>query len=295
MHIIGDWGTTNFRLYLFDKEAIIDHKTSLGVGQIKTTPAECLFSTISEWLEKYTIERIILGGMAGSKIGIHEMPYLACPVSMEDWKNASQEIIINNQNIKITAGVKCENFAQTGDVMRGEEVQIFGAIKMDSSLLNGNHVFVLPGTHSKWAILNNSVIDKFHTFPTGELFSIISEKSTLLSHAENRNSDEVNQGFIDGLEKSKNGKFLAQIFGTRSQKLVANKSDDWSYGFLSGLMIGTEINDASNSFETSDTIIIIGSSKLEVLYDKAIKFYGFKTQIINGDECAINGLKYINN
>ncbi len=60
--------------------------------------------------------------------------------------------------------------------MRGEEVQILGAL---DALGIDHGIFVLPGTHSKWAVVEDGRICQFHTFMTGEVFGLMRRHSIL--------------------------------------------------------------------------------------------------------------------
>ena len=60
--------------------------------------------------------------------------------------------------------------------MRGEEVQILGAMQL-SGLRDG--VFVLPGTHNKWAQVSDGRVTGFRTFMTGEFYALLSRQSLL--------------------------------------------------------------------------------------------------------------------
>ena len=60
--------------------------------------------------------------------------------------------------------------------MRGEETQIFGALADERG---ARQVVVLPGTHSKWAIVGPAAIEAFATFMTGELYAVLREHSIL--------------------------------------------------------------------------------------------------------------------
>ena len=62
------------------------------------------------------------------------------------------------------------------DVMRGEEVQIFGAMRL-AGLADG--LFVLPGTHSKWATVRDGKVTGFRTFMTGEVYGLFAQHSIL--------------------------------------------------------------------------------------------------------------------
>ena len=75
----------------------------------------------------------------------------------------------------------------TPDVIRGEETQIFGALGNGSD----NGQFILPGTHSKWALVENGQIVWFTTFMTGELFAVLCNHSILGSLMEEGEYDDA--------------------------------------------------------------------------------------------------------
>ena len=78
--------------------------------------------------------------------------------------------------VYIAPGVATRDERGAPDVMRGEETQILGAMKS-----SGAHsgLFVLPGTHSKWARVEAGCIVGFETFMTGEVFAVLKEHSVL--------------------------------------------------------------------------------------------------------------------
>ena len=60
--------------------------------------------------------------------------------------------------------------------MRGEETQILGVLAASG---RGDGLFVLPGTHSKWARVEAGRIVGFATFMTGEVFAALKDHSLL--------------------------------------------------------------------------------------------------------------------
>jgi 2-dehydro-3-deoxygalactonokinase len=60
------------------------------------------------------------------------------------------------------------DFLGTPDVLRGEEVQVFGAMDL-LQLQEG--VFVLPGTHCKWVRVAEGRVQSFTTFMSGEFYA----------------------------------------------------------------------------------------------------------------------------
>ena len=62
------------------------------------------------------------------------------------------------------------------DVMRGEETQILGALALSG---RDEGLFLLPGTHSKWAEVADGRIVSFRTFMTGEVFGALKDHTIL--------------------------------------------------------------------------------------------------------------------
>jgi 2-dehydro-3-deoxygalactonokinase len=79
------------------------------------------------------------------------------------------------RELAIVPGVRCVDAAGVPDVMRGEETQLAGALNDDEATV----LAVLPGTHSKWAMVDRGILVDFATFMTGELYAILLADSIL--------------------------------------------------------------------------------------------------------------------
>jgi hypothetical protein len=118
----------------------------------------------------------LISGMAGSRQGWQEAPYCPCPAGFAE---LGQHLLwLQPGRIALVPGLSCTSVdaLNTPDVMRGEEVQIFGALQLagrDSATL------VLPGTHSKWVQVQGGRVSQFQTFMTGEVFALMSQHSIL--------------------------------------------------------------------------------------------------------------------
>ena len=77
--------------------------------------------------------------------------------------------------VALVPGLAIENDAMP-DVMRGEETQIFGALALSG---RDAGLFLLPGTHSKWAEVAGGRIVSFRTFMTGEVFGALKDHTIL--------------------------------------------------------------------------------------------------------------------
>ncbi|MGS0465992.1 2-dehydro-3-deoxygalactonokinase [Cobetia marina] len=60
--------------------------------------------------------------------------------------------------------------------MRGEETQLAGLVAAQPGY---SGAVCLPGTHAKWAQLENGSITGFTTFMSGELYKLLSQDSVL--------------------------------------------------------------------------------------------------------------------
>jgi 2-dehydro-3-deoxygalactonokinase len=161
------------------------------------------------------------------------------------------------------------------DVMRGEEVQVFGA-----NLGNRPSLVVLPGTHSKWAHISDGRIESFATFVTGELFDLLRNRSLVGGLATGDDFHEL--AFLEGVDEAledtaETGGLVRRLFGARASVLVAGKAPIEVSSYLSGLLIGNEIHEADRMFGAVDRVAIIGSEILEARYAAAMKRAGIVT------------------
>jgi 2-dehydro-3-deoxygalactonokinase len=286
--ILGDWGTTRLRLFRHGADGAIERLAGAGIGQLVASPAETLLSTLAPWRDAGSVREVLLCGMAGSRNGLVEVPYAPTPASAGQWAKAASTIIVDGIRVTVAAGLSGANFSGHPDVMRGEEAQLFGALAIDPALASGRHLVVLPGTHSKWTELVDGRVERFHTFPTGEMFALLSNHSTLTRAGTDTEGRE--EGFADGVSRAGGG-VLAHLFETRAAQLVEGRSHGWALGFLSGLLIGSEIAEALALLgHVPDTVTLIGDPGLARIYRQAGVARGLTLQTLDGDTCAIAGL-----
>lgn len=185
--ILGDWGTSRMRLFLVQGEHVIDRSDGLGIGALAVAPIEALRAAVAGWLPQAP-RHVTLCGMAGSRNGLIEVPYAECPASPTVWARQAVDLTLDGLGVTIVPGLACRGAWGAADVMRGEETQIFGAIEREPQLANGWHLLILPGTHSKWAVIEDGAVVRFQTFITGELFALLRDHSTL-TRAGDRDDD----------------------------------------------------------------------------------------------------------
>jgi 2-dehydro-3-deoxygalactonokinase len=280
-HIIGiDWGSTGFRAYRYgDGGAIIETKTSArGIKSVSLdADRDAAFAAIFReelggWLV-HGIQRVILSGMITSRNGWVETPYVPAPATESDLAKAMVMRKMEGLEFAFLPGVSVTS--PVADVMRGEEVQVFGA-----NLGTRSSLVVLPGTHSKWAIITDGRIDSFATFVTGELFDLLRNKSLIGGLAQGDDFHEL--AFLEGVDEAledtaETGGLVRRLFGARASVLVAGKAATEVSSYLSGLLIGNEIHEADRMFGAVDRVAIVGSEALEMRYSLAMKRAGIAT------------------
>jgi 2-dehydro-3-deoxygalactonokinase len=168
--------------------------------------------------------------------------------------------------------------------MRGEEVQIFGAM----ALMDVDEgVFVLPGTHNKWAIVKKGRVKGFRTFMTGEFYALLSQHS-ILARTLDANAPLDEAAFVEGVTRSDNGQgLLHNAFGTRTLALFERMPTQELASYLSGLLIGEELR--TQSLHASGEVVLIGSPALTQRYTLALRATGIATRTM-GAEATWAGL-----
>ena len=281
--VIGDWGSTRLRLWRLERGEVAERLEGPGILAC-ADPAAALAAVMAG----RTADRVVLCGMAGAREGLHEAPYVACPVSLSQWRaRATQGREGSQANLRIAAGISCRDLSGHPDVMRGEETQVFGAMTLDPVLASGRHIVLLPGTHSKWVWLADGVIAGFRTCLTGELFALLGQSSLLAAGASGANEDS---GFAAGLARASEGAAPSvALFEARAAQLVDGRTVDWARGFVSGLLIGAEIVEMA----PQDTVLAIGDPALLARYREALAQRGVPMHCMDGEACAIAGLRLL--
>src|SRR4051812_31127503 len=183
--IAGDWGTSRLRLFLCDTRG---HVLARGEGEGASVP-DCggrFAAAVLAWDKAHGVLPAVLSGMVGSTIGWREVPYLKCPARPSAIAEAALRFESGERAIAILPGLSCRGKTGAPDVMRGEETQILGALRLHSHFAKGRHVVCLPGTHTKWAVITDGAVTQFQTALSGELFELLRRHSVLT-----RNSREV--------------------------------------------------------------------------------------------------------
>ncbi|BAI95433.1 MULTISPECIES: 2-dehydro-3-deoxygalactonokinase [Sphingobium] len=288
--VVGDWGTSRLRLFRVEQGRVTARHDGPGIGAAAGQAEAAFAAAIGPWLEEAAPTQIRLCGMAGARDGWVEAPYADCPADAATWRAAATRFAWRGVPVAIMAGLACTGANGAPDVMRGEETQIFGAMARDPALGQGRSLIVLPGTHNKWAVVQDGRVSSFRTMPTGELFALLRDRSTLGAQADRPDPAREAQGFAEGLARAQEGRPLSSLFAARTMRLRAGRPAEWAAGYLSGLLIGTEIAEVADMLEQADDIWLIGDGRLSTLYAEALGRRGLVAQALDGDACSLAGL-----
>ena len=244
-----DWGSSSFRAYLMAREgAILDEiATEDGISTVAPGgyPAT-LKRLIAGWLAERAGLPIVASGMVGSRHGWREAPYIPCPADLRTI--AGRLIAVESEDVRVHIApglMMTEGADGEPDVMRGEEVEILGIADTGAGLV------VLPGSHSKWALVEAGRVLAFKTFPTGELFAAIRQHTLVGAFARAASPKPPAAAFARGVMRGAaaargeaNTGLVGALFGARSLPLLGLLPEDEAGEYLSGLLIGAEIAEA---------------------------------------------------
>jgi 2-dehydro-3-deoxygalactonokinase len=223
----------------------------------------------------------LISGMAGSRQGWQEAPYATCPAGLDEITERLHWI--EPGRIAIVPGLTVE-LDGVPDVMRGEEVQIFGAARL-TGIADG--LFVLPGTHNKWVTVRGGKVTGFRTYMTGEVYGLLSQHS-ILSRTTTADAPLDEVAFRQGLRRaSADEGLLHTLFGVRALALFERLPPAASASYLSGLLIGEELR--TEPLEDGQDIVLVGAPALTARYALALSSAGRKTRTL-GAEATWAGL-----
>jgi 2-dehydro-3-deoxygalactonokinase len=294
-----DWGTTSARAYRHagDGRVAEERAAPLGIQQIRDGAfAAALASLLGDWVDDPAPR--IACGMIGSRQGWVEAPYCDCPAALATL--ATMLARAPGGTLAIVPGVTCIDAAGVPDVMRGEETQILGAVAGATGGDAARRLIVLPGTHSKWAIVGDGRIDAFATFLTGELFAVLREHSILgrMMASTAADAGEGDAAFDCGVGRGVEASpadagLLHDLFGTRTLALFGKLAPRATGGYLSGLLIGSEIRAgrawAAHHGVAGGDALLVGAPALCARYASAFAQVGTAT-VTGPADAAARGL-----
>lgn len=289
-----DWGTSSFRLSLLDGAGrLLEQRVSgRGVGQMRQEELlPFLHGEIAKLPGRARALPVILCGMAGSNIGLQNVPYHPCPVDPQQLAASLAPLEEADLNAHIIPGLSTRTAGGELEVMRGEETQIVGWLAQASEEERQSSWLCLPGTHAKWVNIEKGEVQQFSTAITGELYALLNKHSVLVQGEQKFSR----QAFDSGVAASDENPDLAfNLFSTRTRVLDQRLPPSEAAAYLSGLLIGSEIRarfELESGAPGEDwTVHLIGDRHITELYQRALTRRDIGSRQYEGADLALSGL-----
>ena len=278
-YLAVDWGTTNRRVFLLENGAVVrTERDDRGVTAVApgAFPAEA-----AGIRERFGDLPMLMAGMVGSTIGWQVSPYVPAPTGVEA---IAGNLLWIDERSAIVPGISTVEGGRA-DVMRGEEVQLLGAVA--AGMTPADALLCHPGTHCKWVTMAGGRVARFTTAMTGELFALLRQHSVLAPQL----AAAVTPGaaFLAGVEEGRRRDLPASLFGIRAAKMLGLRDDADSASFASGLVIGSDVA-VRVADAPGGTVHVLADPMLAGLYGAAIEAHGLGASIIDGQAAFVAGI-----
>ena len=279
-----DWGTSALRGALISPKGktLEERFFERGILSVEEGQFELVFQhCFGDWTGAHTLG--LMSGMVGSRQGWQETTYCPCPAGFADLVSHLHWL---TPHLAIVPGLwQAGSRDEPADVMRGEEIQVFGALELlglDSARV------VHPGTHCKWVQIEHKHITHFATWMTGELYALLRHHSLLARTLPTQEPPADAQAFEAGLRRASQGPgLLHHVFGVRTLALFNGMAAEALPSYLSGLLIGEELR--SQKLQAGEELVLIGARPLTDRYGQALALRGVSCRTV-GDAATWAGL-----
>ena len=282
--IAVDWGTTNRRAYRLGPPGECEAEFEDGQG-VLSVPLGGFPAAVAEIRRRLGDLPLLMAGMIGSNRGWVEVPYVPCPAGLED---LAVNLAWPGERDAIVPGV---SFVGDGraDVMRGEEVQLLGAVAAGHVPADG--LVCHPGTHNKWVMVEGGRIASFRTVMTGELFNLLRQHSILadLLKGDAEPGEAFRRGVRHGLDETD---LTSDLFAVRARVLLGQARREDAASYTSGLLIGADIR-TGLAGNRAGAVTVMGRPELTHLYAAAIREAGDVANELDGEQCFVSGIQAI--
>ena len=284
-YIAVDWGTTNRRAWRVGADGAVQDRFADDLGLL-AVPDGGFPAAAAAIRQRLGDLPMLMAGMVGSNRGWREAPYVPCPAGVAALARAITWIEPGRTGI--VPGVS-QSGAAGADVMRGEEVQVIGALALGRLADDG--LVCHPGTHAKWIELRGGEIARFRTMMTGELFDLVRSHGILAPQLQDPVADDA--GFAAGLDAAAAGlDVVSGLFGVRARFLLGETIGEPA-SYVSGLLIGSDVRAALGTARAASHVVLIGRPDLCDLYRAALDRHGVRSEQVDGEQAFLAGIRCI--
>jgi 2-dehydro-3-deoxygalactonokinase len=276
--LIGlDWGTSSLRAMLIGADGVVLEEAARPWGITRLPPGGFVAAydeVTAAWRAAWPALPCLGCGMVGSRQGWVEAPYCEAPAGPAAL--AARLATVPEAGLSIVPGIVLTGARP--DVMRGEETQVAGALGEDDGGLA-----VLPGTHSKWVVVQAGRIVGFRTFMTGEVFAALRDHTILgaFPPGEAEDAAAFERGVLAAHGAAEG--IAALLFSARALVLTGLLPGSGARDYLSGLLIGDELRAAPDGARP----VLIGEAALCRRYERAMRRCGIHATMTDPGTTAL--------
>ena len=300
-----DWGTTHRRAALVADDGTLISERADGEGALacKGRFRASLEALIAGWPEADAALPVVMAGMVGAGIGWQAVPYLEGETPLSDLARHLVRVAEAPADRRwFIAPGYCLRGGASGevDVMRGEETQLFGALRLQGTDASDGS-YVLPGTHSKWVRLRAGRIVELRTYMTGELFALLRQHGTLASAMQTADAGDAaglrhesvarDPDFLRGVADAAAGPVLTHaLFGARARVVTGALAPAAAAAYVSGLLIGAEWADArrlASADSPGEPVRAIGEPALAALHAACAHHHGRRVETLDARQIQL--------
>jgi 2-dehydro-3-deoxygalactonokinase len=280
--IAVDWGSTNRRALRIDAAGVVVDRLRDDRGVLALAGGDFAAEAAAIRARLGDLP-MLCAGMVGSNRGWADAGYVAAPAGIAAL--AAGLCWVEPGRTAIVPGV-CRSKGRA-DVMRGEEVQLLGAVP--AGLVPPDALVVQPGTHAKWAVLAGGAISDFTTAMVGEMFALLGKGSLL---ADGLDLPVVDcPAFRAGVARGADGDLLAALFGARAALVLGKRERAEQASYVSGLLIGSDA--AVRLAGHHGVVYVLAEAGLGGLYAAAIDALGHQAVLVDSNAAFVAGISAI--
>jgi 2-dehydro-3-deoxygalactonokinase len=278
--IAVDWGTTNRRAYRLSAGGAVVDRIGDDRG-VLAVPSDAYPAEIAELRARLGELPVVAAGMVGSTRGWQEVPYVPAPARLADIAAGARTVA---PGVTLLPGVSLLD-GERADVMRGEEVQVLGAIA--AGLAGADALFCQPGTHNKWITVADGAITEFATAMTGEIFALLRGGGILAGMLDGPVSDDAT--FRDGVRRGLGAIDVpVALFEVRASVLLGRIATAHAAARASGILIGAAVG-ARPALAQSE-VKLLARGTLATLYAAAIEVAGGRATVVDDRAAFVAGI-----
>lgn len=271
--VVVEWTSSAFKAFGFDAGGVLLETRRAPVGMLAVTDRDfesALRRQIGDWL--VAEPRVLLSGMITSRNGWVESPYAEAPADIGAlMAGLVERRLAAGITLGFLPGVAVRS--PVPDVMRGEEIQVLGAVGPGES-----RTVILPGAHSKWVRVEAGRIVDLRTFLTGETFALLRKHSIVGRLIPDDTGPVDADGFASGVRQAfetASGGLLNDAFTIRARTLLGMGEPSTMADRLSGVLVGHELKSGlALGWSDPEPPLLIGEPSVTLAYRTAFTAIG---------------------